>query len=125
MLEALNILETEETPAILLDQQSGNLKFSGRSIPENADFFYSTIINWILQYFKEPNTFTQIEMKFEYFNSASAKNIMEILVLFDKFYKDGNNIKITWFYEHNDDIMQEKGLDIIEVLNLPVEVKTC
>jgi len=69
--KSLIIEQTPKTPQIDLDQLTGDLIFSGKSIPENAAKIYDPVLNWVTEYIKKPNPTTNLRLNLEYFNTAS------------------------------------------------------
>ena len=63
---------TTNTPQVDLNHLTGELIFSGRSIPENAVEFYSEIYKWTVQYVKSPRQTTNLRLNLEYFNTSSS-----------------------------------------------------
>ncbi|MCU0363916.1 MAG: DUF1987 domain-containing protein [Bacteroidales bacterium] len=63
---------TGKTPQIDLNSLTGELIFSGRSIPENASKLYENIYTWILEYVKNPRKRTNLRLNLEYFNTSSS-----------------------------------------------------
>ena len=60
-----------------------------------------------------------INMKMTYFNSASSKFLLDILLEFMKFHSKGNKVEINWYYEEGDDEIQESGEEISDMLGYP------
>jgi len=75
----LIIEETAKTPQIDLNQFSGNLILSGRSIPENAAKVYEPILNWVKEYVSKARPTTNFRLDLEYFNTASSIWLAKIL----------------------------------------------
>jgi hypothetical protein len=87
-MNRLVIEGTEDSPAITLDAEANLFKFSGESRPENTAAFFTPVIRWFLDF--ESDLLARKEKRqeipairfifcFEYFNSTSAKYIMDIL----------------------------------------------
>lgn len=74
MAELKNIFieATIKTPQIDLNHFTGELIFSGKSIPENAADLYDQVYKWIVQYAKDPRHTTNLRLNLEYFNTASS-----------------------------------------------------
>ena len=74
MMELKNIFlePTSKTPQIDLNKMTGDLIFSGRSIPENAVELYENILKWIVKYAEDPRRTTNLRFNLEYFNTASS-----------------------------------------------------
>lgn len=66
------IEQTPKTPQIELNKLTGDLIFSGRSIPENAAKLYEPVLNWVSEYIMSPKPTTNIRINLEYYNSASS-----------------------------------------------------
>ncbi len=122
MPEALLLTGTDEFPAILLDAEKQQFEISGRSLPENVNTVYEPVLNWINSYLKNPNPKTEINIKLEYFNSASAKKLTEILLLFETASKKGIDVQIKWFYRNSDETMEAKGRFLKKAVQVPFEV---
>jgi hypothetical protein len=79
MMNELFIEETAKTPQIDLSHLTGDLIFSGRSIPENAAKVYEPVMNWVTEYITKPKPTTNVRFNLEYFNTASSLWIRKIL----------------------------------------------
>jgi hypothetical protein len=116
----LNIPKTQNTPFVKFDD--GVLVIAGRSIPENALTFFEPVFKAITEYTKKPYPVTELNILLEYANSSSNRSLMTIFTLFEKFYENGNNVYVNWFYEAGDDLMYELGNDYKAILRLPFMV---
>lgn len=63
---------TPKTPQVDLNNFTGELIFSGKSIPENAAMLYEGVMKWIQDYIKDPRPTTNLRLSLEYFNTATA-----------------------------------------------------
>jgi hypothetical protein len=75
--------QTPKTPLIDLNQLTGDLIFSGKSIPENAAKLYVPVLNWVKEYIPKARPTTNLRLDLEYFNTASAiwlTKIIKVLV---------------------------------------------
>jgi hypothetical protein len=81
MAETKNLLVegTSKTPQIDLNQFTGELILSGRSIPENVAKIYDPVLAWIRDYIKSPHKTTNLRLNLEYFNTASSIWIAKII----------------------------------------------
>ena len=129
-MEALIIEKTEFTPQVILDSKSFKFEISGESRPENTGKFYEPIIKWLEQYesilFWQKNNFakqtrTIFEFRLEYFNSTSAKYIMDVLNVLNKFHNSGFDIQVKWFYDELDTDMKESGEEFAMLVKVPFE----
>ena len=61
------------------------------------------------------------EFKLSYFNSASAKFILDILLYINKISGLGVNVGINWYYEEGDDDMHDVGEELAEMVDFDFE----
>jgi len=128
-MEALRIEATEFTPKVIMDPASNSFEITGESRPENAGQFYKEILDWLdsyynLRYWKD-SKFSGVdavfEFKLDYFNSTSAKFILDILMKLQTFRKDEINIKVKWHYDKPDLDMKESGEEFAAMTGIPFE----
>jgi hypothetical protein len=70
--QPLIIEQTVKTPQIDLNPLTGDLIFSGRSIPENAAKVFEPVLNWVTEYILKASPTTNLRLNLEYFNTASV-----------------------------------------------------
>ncbi|MDA3866650.1 MAG: DUF1987 domain-containing protein [Salinivirgaceae bacterium] len=121
-MEPLIIEPTDESPEIILDKENGRFEFGGKSMPEDVKEFFGPIHLWLEEYAKEPNDETYVKFKFEYFNSASAKQILDILAFFEKVKEAGKEVKIDWYFLDDDEDMEEAGESYGTLVELPINL---
>lgn len=121
-MESLRIESTHKTPRVILDPENGIFEFSGRSIPEDSVGFYTPIFEWLDLYAKQPLPQTHVRFDLEYFNTSSSKNILEVLKRLEAIHLAGHEVRVTWFYDEDDEDMEETGQDYQALLNLPIEL---
>ena len=100
-MEIVSLESTKKTPMVLLDP-AGKIRISGRSIPEDASKFYDAILHWVLDYISSPRDNTVVDIELEYFNSGSAKFVMQILRELSELIHNGKDLKVNWFYEEGE-----------------------
>ncbi|TAD97531.1 MAG: DUF1987 domain-containing protein [Bacteroidetes bacterium] len=109
---------TTKTPKLSLNPQTGKFMMSGRSIPENSIEFYKPLFEWLDEYVKNPSAQTSFDIQLEYFNTSSSKCLVEIFRRLEKI-KDNDTV-VNWFYEEDDEDMQESGEDFKEIIDLKI-----
>ncbi len=122
MLEPINIAATIDTPAIILDKSTGEMSFSGRSLPEDVLKIYQPVQNWFKEYCQDPNPETEIVFNLDYYNSSTSRIIVKLLIETEKIHKNTSNVHILWFYRANDEVMKNRGLELKSVVNLPFDM---
>jgi hypothetical protein len=94
-----------ETPDISLNPILGRLEFSGKSLPEDPATFFKPILAWIDEYLAYPVSKTDIEIKLDYFNTATSLVLMKV---FNKF-QEKKNVVVHWYHFPEDEDMLESG----------------
>lgn len=109
----LKIKRTEDSPEIVMNPENGEISVIGKSYPENAFEFYEPIMEWLSNYFKNPQEKTTINFEVIYFNSSSSKLFFE---LFDLLNENNlkSNIQVNWIYDKGNDSALEFGKDFKE-----------
>jgi hypothetical protein len=113
---------TEDTPGIRFDAASDIFEISGRSLPEDVVKFYKPILDWLDEYAQSPNENTVFNFKLSYFNTASSKIILDILMKLEGMHDDGKNISIKWHYPSDDEDMMEAGEEYSDIVSVPIEM---
>lgn len=117
-MENFYLEETSKTPKLSFDQRTGKFLMSGRSIPENSIEFYRPLFEWLDDYVKIPSNKTIFDIKLEYFNTSSSKCLVEIFRRLERITP--SEVVINWFYEEDDEDMQESGEDFKEIIDIPI-----
>ncbi len=97
----------------------GFIKIRGRSIHENVNVFFSPVSTWITEYIENPAEVTCVEIKLEYFNSASAKVFIQLLQKLTYVHLKHKKLVLNWYYEEGDDDILERGEYFASILDIP------
>ena len=113
--QSILIEQTPRTPQIDLNRFTGELVFSGKSIPENANKVYEPVFNWVSEYILNARPTTNIRLNLEYFNTATSLWLAKILKVLIQI-KQTEYIIILHLYLEIDDYedIEDFG-DIIDV----------
>lgn len=122
-MENLDLQGTNKTPTLKFDAEQGSFLIEGRSIPENSIGFYRPIFEWMDNYVKTPQKETFLDVKLEYFNTSSSKCLVEIFRKLERIHENGHNVQINWFFEEDDEDMEESGEDFQEIIDVPIVMK--
>ncbi|HAX93631.1 MAG TPA: nuclear pore complex subunit [Bacteroidales bacterium] len=117
-MNELRIEATRSSPEILLNP-GGKIRIKGRSIHENTLDFYKPVEVWIDTYVLEPAEVTCIDMNLEYFNSASAKIMIQIFQKISRVRLLNKKFIVNWYYEEGDEDIYERGEYFSSVLHMP------
>ena len=121
-MEPIIIEGTPKTPTVEFSATEGKVEIKGRSIPENSVEFYNPLIAWLEEYGKNPQSQTQVNIQLEYFNTSSSKCILDVFKKLEGLAKAGNEIKVNWYYEEDDEDMLEAGEDYQSIIKLPFKM---
>jgi hypothetical protein len=121
-MENLKLEGSAKTPTVSFDAENGVLELKGRSIPENSIEFYKPLNDWIDQYGNNPKPNTIVDIKLEYFNTSSSKCILDLFKQLEKLNSKGTEVKVNWYFEEDDEDMEEAGEDYQAIIDLPFKM---
>lgn len=119
---ALKLDGTGMTPTVNFNDEDGNLRLQGRSIPENSIEFFKPLIDWVESYARRPKDNTVLHVQLEYFNTSSSKCILDLFKKLENIRNTGHGVKVVWYYEEDDEDMLEAGEDYKAIINVPFEM---
>ncbi|KQP52670.1 MULTISPECIES: DUF1987 domain-containing protein [unclassified Methylobacterium] len=111
-MDRIQIPATDRSPAVDFDFSAGLLRISGESYPEDAAAFFGPLLQSLRAYLGQggENAVT-VEVALAYFNSSSAKALMNLFMALEDAAAEGRPVAIRWFYAEGDDTIQEAGED--------------
>ncbi|MFE1603077.1 DUF1987 domain-containing protein [Methylobacterium sp. ID0610] len=111
-MDRIQIPATERSPQIDFDFPAGRLVMRGESYPEDAAAFFGPLLQALRGHLAgggaAPLTF---ELALAYFNSSSAKALMNLFMPLEDAAAEGRPITIRWLYAPGDDTIAEAGED--------------
>jgi hypothetical protein len=116
-MQNLSIPATARTPAIDFDFGKNRLKLSGESYPEDVTEFYNPVFSALDAYLAAlgPGS-CRFDFELIYLNSSSAKAVMMLMDKLEAAAVKGAAVDVYWFYDEEDDNMQELGEEFGEDL---------
>ena len=120
-MEVIKIVGTDDTPSVTLDAANDIFEISGRSLPEDVSAFYEPILDWLNRYSETPNPKTVFNFKLVYFNTASSKMLLDILLQLESMHETGKDVLIRWHYPEDDEDMEEAGQEYADIVEIPFE----
>ena len=121
-MEDFLLKKTFNTPEVHFKPTEGYLKIEGRSIPEDPGEFYDKIINLLKEYYLNPEEITRVDIQLEYINSGSSKFMLELLRIVKTNFDKGKDCIVNWYYEEDDESIQELGLHYQATIKLPLKL---
>ncbi|MBQ3675780.1 MAG: DUF1987 domain-containing protein [Bacteroidales bacterium] len=121
-MEHLYIEATAHTPEVYFNIDDDKLCMLGRSFPEDAASFYIPVVTWLENNIQEFAKRFVLEIQLEYFNTASAKYLLKMIHIMEK-YKSKHNIPVIvrWLYFENDTDMKDSGTVYQQFVTIPFE----
>ncbi len=120
-MEALRIDPTDDCPSVLLDKSNNKFEISGKSLPEDVVFFYQPILDWLEEYKEAPLDKTIFDFKLVYFNTASSKMILDVLLVLEEIKEEGKDVLVKWHSLSKDEDMQEAGEEYADMVEVDFE----
>jgi hypothetical protein len=125
LTKKLFVEQTASSPKVIFDCDKNIFEISGESRPSDVVGFYNEILKWSDDFNRhlakqkigsEPFVFN---FNFEYFNSSSAKYILDFCKNLAKMRSGGNRIIVNWHYKEDDEDMLEAGKEMSRMAKLP------
>ncbi|MBO4372058.1 MAG: DUF1987 domain-containing protein [Bacteroidales bacterium] len=120
-MRVIKIQGSDDTPKVILDADNNTFEISGRSLPEDVVAFYDPILEWLDEYAQNPLEKTVFNFKLEYFNTASSKLLLDVLLKLEDMYDAGHDVLVKWHYPDDDEDMEEAGEEYADIVEVPFE----
>jgi hypothetical protein len=117
-MESLILEPKFDTPQVKMSEEDGKMEISGKSLPEDAASFYKPILSWLNKYATRAKPSTEFTFKLSYFNTASSKLILDIMMILEKIHNEGKEVCVNWNYNINDEDMKEAGEEYSELVDV-------
>jgi hypothetical protein len=121
-MEPFTLKGTDLCPQVILDPGKGIFELSGRSYPDDVIEVYTPVFQWLKRYAEDPLETTEFKFRMEYFNTASAKIILDILTHFEEMIQSGHQVRVKWYYTREDEDMQQAGKEYAAIVDVPFEL---
>lgn len=116
-MQTLNLPDLELTPAVEFNKEKNIFRIEGKSLLDNPTAFFEPIKQWFQNYKSEPNPETALVIKFEYFNIATSRELLDIFKILETL----PNAKIIWHFLEDDEDMEESGQELAELVKVPFD----
>ena len=117
MRDKIDIAATTRTPAVTFDFTQHHLKIKGESYPEDVTEFYGPVFTALDNYLSKLGKGScRFDFELIYLNSSSAKAVMMLMDKLEAAAKKGASVDVYWYYDKEDDTMQELGEEFGEDL---------
>lgn len=102
-MDKFEIKEDTNTPFVLINFKTGNIKLIGSSTHSKPEEFYPTILKVLKKYFENPAKSTKVLIDLDYYNDASFNYIfqlVELIVGLEKFNR--TQLNLEWYCHPED-----------------------
>jgi hypothetical protein len=126
-MRKLIIDKTINSPRVIFDPEINKFEISGESRPPDVAAFYLEILKWFDDYTSYLNKIQEIKdpvvfnFDLEYFNSSSAKYILDFCKQIGDVRSKGKNLEIKWHYDKDDLDMLQVGHEMSRISRTPFE----
>ena len=115
MIDNIKREPTDRSPAVEFDFERGHFSISGESYPEDAAGFFGPLLRAMREFVSaETAKPATVDIEMAYFNSSSAKALMNLFQLLEAAASSGRKVVINWRFREDDDTMREFGEDFSE-----------
>lgn len=123
-MSTLRLDPADDTPLVILDKEKRHFEISGKSMPEDVVHFYTPVLEWLNEYKAAPLERTEFDFKFIYFNTASSKLILDILMVLEEISEANNDVLVRWHSVVTDEDMKDAGEEYADMSGLEFEYHT-
>ena len=118
----LSLEASQFSPSVSTDWQSGLLKMSGESYPENTYEFFAQIITWTESYLGNTEQPLRLELHLSYLNTSSIRAMIEIFDLLQDASAQGKDVSVRWMYDSRNPRASELGEEFKEDYTFPFDI---
>ncbi len=109
-------------PTFIFDKDKNLFLIRGRSFPDDAELMFAEPLKWLKEYAKDPNDHTVFTIKLYYYNSATARKLLEVFDILQQIKKSGKKVTVQWYYQEEDDVIRENGEDFALLFDVDFEI---
>ena len=111
-MENLYIPARERSPEVDFRYQENHLALRGEAFPEDAAAFFGPILKELAAHCEAVRgQELLVEFQLEYFNTSSAKALMNMIQLLEASARGGTRVVLRWAFQKDDEVMREFGED--------------
>lgn len=116
-MDEVHIAKTARTPEIAFDFAANDYVIKGEAYPEDVTAFFGPLVDRLKNHLRTlSRRDVALRIELVYFNSSTAKVLLQLFQLLDEAAGRGNRVGITWAFEADDDNIKELGEEFSEEL---------
>jgi len=102
----------ERSPEVDFRFRDNRLSLKGEAYPEDAAAFFGPLLQLLAAYCETiKGQELQVEFRLDYFNTSSAKALMNMIQILENAVRAGTTVNLTWYFQKDDEVMREFGED--------------
>jgi hypothetical protein len=117
------VTDIREYPGVKVKERLKKIEIVGCSRMANPAEYYDDLLKILEDHFHSFNKTLIIDFRFEYINTASTKWLFQVLSSFQNLVLSKGMVEINWFYEEDDETIQETGDILRSILKIPFYLK--
>ena len=111
-MENVFIPAMERSPEVDFRFLENRLSLKGEAYPEDAAAFFGPLLKLLTAYCESTHGHElQFEFQLDYFNTSSAKALMNMIQILENAVRRGTRVNLSWYYQKDDEVMREFGED--------------
>jgi hypothetical protein len=108
----------ERSPEVDFRYGDHQLHMRGEAYPEDASAFFGPLLKELEAYCEAiKGEAVLVEFQLVYFNTSSAKALMNMIKILEASARDGTQVTLNWIFQKEDDVMREFGEDFSQDLH--------
>jgi hypothetical protein len=111
-------------PVVTIKDRLKKVEIKGHSRMTDPGEFYEKLRDKLENSFYSFNKTLLIDIQFEYINTGSSKWLYHVLSHLQDLYMQGGLIEINWYFESDDEVIQEAGEVLQSLIALPINLVT-
>lgn len=111
-------------PTVTVKDRLKKVEIKGHSRMTDPEEFYEKLRDKLENLFFSFNKTMVINIQFEYINTGSSKWLYHVLTHLQNLYMKGGLIEINWYFESDDEVIQEAGEVLQSLVALPINLVT-
>jgi hypothetical protein len=106
------IAATSRSPEVHFDFTQGIFLIRGEAYPEDSARFFGPLLRSLRDFLDTSSTMPlMFEIELVYFNSSTAKALMNLFQVLEIAADGGREIRVNWHFAEDDETMREFGED--------------
>ncbi|WP_306600443.1 DUF1987 domain-containing protein [Geothrix sp. 21YS21S-2] len=111
-MENIYLPARERSPEVDFRFTENHLSLRGEAYPEDAASFFGPLLKALASHCESIHgRELRVDFQLIYFNTSSAKALMNLIQILEATASDGTRVVIRWLVQEDDDVMREFGED--------------